>query len=399
MDRITVETSPSPLVKIGRINGNLRLKGWDRPSLRADSEREETLTIEQNESGLNLNSKSSCLARVPMESQLEIKRIDGELMVKSVEGQITAEEIYGHFFAKSIGSTKIGTVSGNLTARIVEGNFSCQEVKGNATLQDIEGILALDNVKGNLKVKGVCRGIKAAVKGNASLQLEPENQGDLHVEAKGNINCRLTADSSATIILKSNTERIQIKMAGKSETIKAKEHQLVLGEGDSEITLVSRGTIDFTVPAENDFDWRFEFDFEDDASRVSEDISLIVTEQLETQLDSLNEHLDSITSNLNTIGPAATEKAKAKFEAQRIKLERKLSQVERRIENKTRTASRRISRRITNTPPSDPVTDDERQKVLEMLQNKLISVEDAEKLLAALEGRQPEIPGAPPEKE
>jgi hypothetical protein len=38
-------------------------------------------------------------------------------------------------------------------------------------------------------------------------------------------------------------------------------------------------------------------------------------------------------------------------------------------------------------PPSDPVTDEERLTILKMLQEKKISLQEAEKLLAALEGK------------
>ena len=38
-------------------------------------------------------------------------------------------------------------------------------------------------------------------------------------------------------------------------------------------------------------------------------------------------------------------------------------------------------------PPSEPVSDEERLSILKMLQEKKISREEAEKLLAALEGK------------
>ena len=38
-------------------------------------------------------------------------------------------------------------------------------------------------------------------------------------------------------------------------------------------------------------------------------------------------------------------------------------------------------------PPSDPVTDEERMSILRMVEQKKISIAEAEKLLAALEGK------------
>ena len=43
--------------------------------------------------------------------------------------------------------------------------------------------------------------------------------------------------------------------------------------------------------------------------------------------------------------------------------------------------------RAASTPPGEPVSDEERLTILKMLQNKKISIEEAEKLLTALDGK------------
>ena len=71
MDRVTLETGQNPVLKFERINGNLRLKGWDQPTLRIDSEHEDTLSVNQSDDQIVVNCKSGCIARVPMDSRLE----------------------------------------------------------------------------------------------------------------------------------------------------------------------------------------------------------------------------------------------------------------------------------------------------------------------------------------
>lgn len=395
MDRVTLETIESPVVKFGRINGSLRLKGWDRPRLRADSEREDTLSVNQSENTITIASKSGCIARVPMESKLEINRVDSEMMVKSVEGEIDAGEIYGQFLAKSVGPLRLNLAASNVNCRSVEGDFICDTINGNANLQDIDGQISIELVKGNLVIKGYSTGIKANARGNATLRLEPQPKGSYHISANGNIHCRLTSDSSARIVLKSNSKNIKISNQGQSENIQANQHELTIGDGESEIILEARGIVDLSIPVQDDFDWSFEFDLEEDVSTMADDISQIVSEQIESQLELLNENFTHLTTNLSAIGPAASAKARAKIEAQRSKLERKLARVERRTAERARQAGRRTTRRFNvQKTASDPVTDEERQKVLEMLQNKQISVQDAEVLLAALEGRQPDLPSS-----
>jgi len=79
----------------------------------------------------------------------------------------------------------------------------------------------------------------------------------------------------------------------------------------------------------------------------------------------------------------------------------KVAAAERKADRKVRTTAARAARKarksigergFTSTPlhprkPVDPVSEEERMMILQMLQDKKISVEQAEKLLAALEGK------------
>lgn len=392
MDRIVLETSESPDIQIDRIRGSLRIKGWDRSELRADTDQEDTAKIESSENLITMECDSGCMLRTPMESTFNINRVDGELMIKSIESHVSVKMVSGQVMVKSVGPLSITKVASNLNARNIEGNLECDQVSGNANLQDIEGSIKLGRVNGNLIIKGYSSGIFAESKGNATLKLDPEPGNEFSIKAGGNIICRLSADVNATIKLHSGAKNIKVSAQGTQERIREKIHEFVVGDGEGEITLDASGIIDISIPSSEDADWTFEF--EKDISSVADDISQIVTEQIEVQLESLGDHLSNLTANLASISPDASDKARQKIETKRRQLERKLARIERKSSEKARQASqraraaRRFSSRYTTT--SDPVSDDERKQVLQMLQNQQITVQEAEVLLAALEGREPE---------
>jgi hypothetical protein len=92
-----------------------------------------------------------------------------------------------------------------------------------------------------------------------------------------------------------------------------------------------------------------------------------------------------------------TERAQEKISKARQKLERKLEAARRKQEIKAQAAQRRArvhSKRSwgydTPTPPTppDPVSEEERLMILNMLEQKKISLEEAEQLLAALDGKE-----------
>jgi hypothetical protein len=86
----------------------------------------------------------------------------------------------------------------------------------------------------------------------------------------------------------------------------------------------------------------------------------------------------------------AAERAQRKIEAANRRIEQKVHAAERRGRAKVALGIGRwnwdLSPKGVPVPPKAPVSDEERLAILKMLQEKKISAEDAEKLLAALEG-------------
>lgn len=400
MDKVLFDTSETPEINISRVKGSLRLKGWDRAQFRADSDQTDALNATQDNDRIELGCKSGCMVRLPVESNSAIDRVDGDLMIKSVECQLKVKEVRGQVMAKSIGGLEIATVRGHLNVRGMEGELKTDLVNGNANLRDVEGPIVLNKVKGNLVVRGYSPGIQANVIGSTNLGLELSPEGNYHIKSSGSIHCQLASDTSASIQLTSEAKNIRLRINGENQQIKEKSHAIVAGEGESNLILEADGAIELTIQKEERFDWDYEFDFGRDIDEFTKDINLMVTTQIETQLDALGDHLDQLGEDLANVGSVASAEALSRIEAKKHKLERKLAKVERRTTERTRKAARRVHvRHLETSPKIDPVSDEERQKVLEMLQENKITVEDAEILLAALEGRLPDpAPPSAPKK-
>jgi paraquat-inducible protein B len=192
-----------------------------------------------------------------------------------------------------------------------------------------------------------------------------------------------------------------------------------LGEEDAHLTLSAGGNLGIGVlPMEwgrQDFDVEIGEDLDSMANAITEQ----VTQQIAVQMEMLEQQIETQLANLpNLIGTSglspeeaerinqrarqASERAAAhaqeKMQHAQERLQRKLESARRRAEMKARAAERvardRRRRPEANTwsppqpePPSQPVSDEERLMVLQMLEQQQITLEQAEQLLAALEGR------------
>jgi DUF4097 and DUF4098 domain-containing protein YvlB len=401
MDRLIIETSDSPEITITQINGTLRMKGWDRPQIRADMELEDTLKAETDGNTVTISCTSGCLLRVPNDSMIEIDKIMNELVIKSIDGCISVKKVHGQVMVKSIGKFSVENAYSNLNAKHIESDLKCGKIAGQANIQDVDGQITLKQVSGNLSVRGYSAGLIANTNGNANLRLEPEPDGEYRITANGNITYRLEPFTNATISMKARGGKIRVNIPGVKDVLSSKEDQIVVGEGDSKVTLEASGNIEVTQRDESRSEREYDFDYEDlsELSTLADDISQMVTDQIETQMDSISQHIHDLTSNLSNIDVHASERTRRKLEAKRRTLEHKLASAERKAIRKARIAERRIGQKLRvrgQKPPSHPVSDEERQKVLEMLQNQQISVAEAEVLLAALEGQAPASPEAAP---
>lgn len=398
MDRINLETTDTPEIHIISVDGSLRIKGWDHNELRADSDESDTLSIKSLDNNVKVECKSGCMIRIPVEGSIRIDQVKQELMLKSIDCPIDVGQVYGQFMAKSVGSLTVKKAHSNLVAKNVDGSFFSELITGNVNLQDVEGPIDIKKINGNLVIKGYTSGITAEANGNATLNLDSEAGGSYNIRVNGNISCRLTPDTNAKIKLISGAKQINLKISGSTELHQINEYEFTVGDGEGQFELNAGGTIDLTIPVQEEIDWAYEFDLGDDLSSMADDISQIVSDQIESQLESLSENLNNLSNNLSNLGPFTSEKNREKLEAKRLKLKRKLARVERHATDKARVVSRRAAataRRIDKyKPSSEPIKDVERQKILEMLQNKHISVQEAEMLLAALEGKNPEYEGS-----
>ena len=128
MDQIKLNTSNAPTIKIGEIKGSLRIKGWDLDKLRADSDKENTLVVNQDNDTINLDCSSGCQIRVPTQSEIVIEQVSRELMAKSLEGHLDVKDVKGQVIVKNIGSISISKANSNVNAKQIEGDLKFKSI-------------------------------------------------------------------------------------------------------------------------------------------------------------------------------------------------------------------------------------------------------------------------------
>ncbi len=392
MARIDIPSGDGAEVEIKSVAGALQIKGWDEDNIRIEVRSQDDLHYEADDSSLSLSCDSDCILRIPEESTVHVKSVSGDAYLSYIEGTIQVDSVGGSLTLKSVGTTGIGEIAGNLTVRGVEGELSADEISGNASLRDVEGDVKLKEVHANLNLRGVEGNVEAKSDGNADLRLDTQTDMDYYVESGGNLFCYLGDEADADVSLESGAGSIQVFTAEGRQNIQTQKHELVLGEGGSDIELKAGGHIDFRcTDSKSNSDFDLDLDFVEDMNSLADEISEQVSAQVEGQLESLNAQLEGMKERLRQSGDRAAQNATRRVEAAQRKLQHKL-------QHKVRGPHGRIISMAHNLKTAEPVSDKERMLILQMVQEKKVSVAEAEMLLNTLEGRasaRPEAPKAP----
>ncbi len=417
MDRQYATTSSSPKVLLD-ISGDLRIKGQDELEVVAKSSSPQDLSLESSEDQVIIRCTSDCSVRVPRAAEVHVQAARGDAVIKALEGGLAIDSVSGDLELRNVGAVKIGSVYGELTFKNIDGDLSAESISGDTSGRSIQGDFTISgSIYGNLNLSDVGGSAHATANGNISLRLDPSPGHDYEFNCNGNLFCRLSTDASAEISVP-RASQVMVDLPGiRASAPVQTPYALTLGEGDAHITLSANGNVVLDTHAPNweeDFDLNIDEEVSGMADAVSEQISQQVDSQVRMIEDQLNAQLANLTMRLNaaklTADQArmieeraretslrAAERAQERVRHAQEKMEHKMAAAQRRMEFRMK-AHERASRHAhrgwsfsgvssagSAAPAEEPVSEDERLIILRMLEQKKITMEEAEKLLSTLE--------------
>lgn len=415
MSNQILETGPVPEIYFDQALGDLQARGWEEPRLSIQAE-PETLQLEQQDDVIHLSCQSDCELRLPVGATLRIGEVNGDLSLKLLEDQLIIGEVRGDLVLRNVATTQIHTVHGDLAVKNASDDLHVDLVYGDADIRQVAGQCVLNEVRGDLDLANVDGDVQANVQGNARLRLSELSGTDYKVRAAGDIYCYLADDADAQIRLTSEGERIKVRLPQGSNTFRQMHHELTLGEGAVSLTLDAGGAIYLFVEKAGWGEVESPYGFPSAATGVyGQQIAQQVEAQMAEMARRLNEQMEHLTNRLGKFGLTPEESERIAEQARRVgereasraqeklrraqeKLERKLEAQRRRAEQRAQTADRRSRRHTWSfewpappTPPPSPKsasTEEERLMILRMLEQKKITLEQADQLLSALEGEE-----------
>jgi hypothetical protein len=421
MDKQFASTSASPLIVLD-VSGDLRVKGQDNFEVVAKSDSPEDLALEAHDDQVTIHCTSNCNVRVPRTAIVQIHAAHGDAVIKGLDGSLSIDTVNGDLELRNVCVTSIGRVNGNLTAKNVDGDLSIDSSVGDVSVRRVGGNFNVTgSISGNLNLTDIGGSAKASANGNIILRLDPAPGHDYEFECTGNLFCRLSSDASVEISVP-KASQVMVDLPGIHASAPVQTpYALTLGEGDAKITLSAKGNVVLDTHAPDwdmeDYDINFDSEVEGMADAVSQQINQQVESQVRMIEDQLNAQLSSLTMRLNAAkltedqarrieerareaSVRATQRAQERVRRAQERMEQKMAAAQRKMEYQNQAMERaaRHGRHPAGmgiftvpgsprppSPPGEPVNEEERLMILRMLEQKKITMEEAERLLTALE--------------
>ncbi|MCP5101580.1 MAG: hypothetical protein GY943_39050 [Chloroflexi bacterium] len=420
-------TEHTPHIHIALCQGDLIIRSWGESAVVCKGDHFEAT---QDEGGITVSSNGDLKLMVPQESSLNLETVNGDLVVKYVSGHITINDAHRDAILVGTGSLKINTVHNDISAKNIDGDVSAQLVHGDTIIRNVESA-NLGTIYGDVSIRNATGGVNLK-EATGDISLRTVN-GPVHIEnGRRDVNLRnlggetiveniqgdirlfgglsalshtFTAERdivlrwpvNAPINLVANAPKIKSRL--QLEDVVEKEGSLVgrLGDGETNVTLTANGRIILKESNVVDARWEVDgmespdFDFSLELEGIGARISTEIFDKLSRVTTDLeNKFGPDFSQNLSDRVARKAEQAAAKAEraAQRAaeKAERASERARRRAEYTTRRSpGRPPAKPKPPEPPRRKATGEEQLKILKMVEQGIITPQEAATLLAALE--------------
>ena len=361
----SIHVGPSPKINNKAVSGDLSIIGWEGEDLLIKADDDDT-RVEQKNGEVSLSSGGDLSLRIPKAAYLLLQSVGEDVAIRGVMGDIELKEVDGDLSIREAGSIAIDTVSGDFSLRSAKKNLYVKNAHGDVSIRDVEGSVTLDSVADDLALRGARGNIKVNVGEDVVVYLEPKPDGEYSITAGDDILLVLPTNANATITMRGDD--IDVDWPDMKEE-DVTESVVTLGNGSAKISLNAGGKVRVSNNAE--------------AGESAEEFG---------NFAGLNFDWSGFGERISKRVEQATARAAKRVEEAARRAERHAGRFARHGKHGSSLGPWNWDfgpKGVPNPPPppSEPVSEDERMAILKMLAEKKITAEQAEQLLAALEGK------------
>jgi BMFP domain-containing protein YqiC len=328
-----------------------------------------------------IKATSDCHLQIPAQMMVTIEKVGGDASLSGLQGRVIIGKVGGDLVIQNLGGASIESVGGDLHINNTGDGMEVSRVGGDLFGRQIQ-TLSTRSVGGDARLLQVSGKVSLTAGGDAELEFNAAQLPEVVVTAGGDIRVVVPKDAQGQLELQSKGESIRVSAAGQQGEWEMEQMSLPLGEGGSLLKITAGGDIVVTdqEALESDFEQVFEDSF-NDWKTFGADLEKQIRESIGNSMQNMKWATRSASVSAEK-ARAKMEKAMSKLGANGVVIDHTGVNVERNGKHVGINFGTPVEKQAKK---SGGVSDEERILVLKMLQDKRITAEEADKLLAALD--------------
>jgi hypothetical protein len=370
-EKTLIVTIDNPQVQV-KVNGDLSIKGQDQREISAATRYSGNLTLRQEGVIFQVLCLDDCRLTVPSNTVINVERVGGDARIADISADVHLQKVGGDLALININLADVEKIGGDCVISHVQGNLEIQQVGGDFTGQDINGAINLGKVGGDILLQKSSGELQVRSGGDMRIGTISVNLPASTLRCSGDLHFFVMPESNGVLNISSSSEDIVLNLANHYDSIEEHSYTLTLGKGGQQVDLSAGGDVIIS-------DQSWEEDILDD---FPADFGM---ESLRNLDEEINAHVERATRRAHE----AARRAEQRVTAAMNRMEQSHWSIDDHLRHRVMGGKGFNMGNVTRPyeSPRDPVTDAERLMVLKMVQDKKITVEEAEKLLQAMEGR------------
>ncbi|HZU87224.1 MAG TPA: hypothetical protein VFF78_07055 [Anaerolineaceae bacterium] len=392
-----------------KMHADFDLQGWDRADASAVCSRRDLRVMQAEGKTLHIECHDDCVLSLPKHVTVMIEHVGGDLNVRNLDNPLTIGHVGGDLSVLDVVSLDADKIGGDVQIFDVPGAVAVRRIGSDLTAFHLGASLRAD-VGGDVALAGLLGDVQLRAGGDIELGLAQFGSQPVYLHAGGDIDLHVPGDINAVLNISCGGMDIDIELGGKSTNYEKGSLHLQLGQGGGELSLSAGGDVCISDEPMDEEDFKEELvDEEDDWNDRLEDLK----DEDERPLGGFDEFgfegrftgpdREDLSRQIND----RVTQAMSRVEAAMHKMNERLAQKGPRVVIPSSPHAPHAP--VPPAPPAPPApgnpapwnppdaeafaadetpvtgpSEEERQLVLRMLQEKKISAEEADELLRAL---------------
>ena len=406
MSQHTIPIDDISRLVIKSTGGKLYLTGWNRDEIRVNDSSEQD-SFNKKKDLIEITFPNDGIVNIPHHMPVTIESVGKDAVIKGIGSPIQISSVGGDLILSDVSPSNVKSVGGDMFAKRVQGDLVIENVGQDCLINNVNGQLSLQQVGKDIQIEKVAGGIEVLAGGDGQVNFSPVPWQAYSIKVGGDLSVSLPEDSNAELSIESKQNEITVKLGAIDEKVTDGDFTKQIGEGGPSIMLSAGGSV---FVASDNYNWISPLQMNaEQFESIAVDFSAQAAEQIKNNLGhleiALRESLSGLPESMESAGLSeeklqqfkiqieessrlAIQKAGLAAVKARAKAEKSIAKAQRKAQKiKKKTREFDLDQFFASQAEKKSVSDSERLMILEMLQEKKISPDEADDLLKALEGK------------